>query len=185
MASEVGICNRGLQILGAARIVSLTEDTKNARECNTAYEPLRDAELRRHPWSFAVARAKLAPNATGPVFGPAYQYTLPADCLRILPNNEVDDWQIEGRNLLTDDGATLELRYVQQVVDPNIFDALFREALSARIAYELCERITQSNTKKQAAKNAYQEAVAAAKKANAIERVSADFPEDPWLAARR
>jgi len=171
--------------LGAARIVSLTEDTKNARECNTAYAALRDAELRRHPWSFAVARAKLAPSATGPVFGPAYQYPLPSDCLRILPSNTVDDWQIEGRNLLTDDGTSLELRYVRRIDDPNLFDALFREALSARIAYELCERITQSNTKKQAAKDAYSNAIAEAKKANAIERVSTEFPEDPWLAARR
>ena len=56
MASEVDICNRALSKLGAARITSLTEDSVNARACNAMYESVRDAELRAHPWNFAMKR---------------------------------------------------------------------------------------------------------------------------------
>jgi hypothetical protein len=62
--SVVEICNRALQKLGAARITSLTQDTPNARSCNVAYNVLRKAELRSHPWSFAIKRAELAADAS-------------------------------------------------------------------------------------------------------------------------
>src|SRR4030065_768120 len=64
MASETGICNRALQIVGATRIGSLADTSKSARECTVAYEISRDALLRSHPWGFAIARAQLAADAT-------------------------------------------------------------------------------------------------------------------------
>ena len=63
MASEVDIANRALQKLGAESIVSLTQDSENARACNLCYEPIRDAELRAHPWNFAIKRASLAADS--------------------------------------------------------------------------------------------------------------------------
>ncbi|KKK94325.1 hypothetical protein LCGC14_2684020, partial [marine sediment metagenome] len=59
MASEVGICNEALSEIGAASILALDQDDKNARECNKRYASLRDKLLRAHPWNFAGARAKL------------------------------------------------------------------------------------------------------------------------------
>ena len=47
MASVVQISNRALQKLGAKSIVSLTEDSVNARAANLCYEDLRRAELRK------------------------------------------------------------------------------------------------------------------------------------------
>ena len=51
MASKVEIANRALQKLGAKRIASLSEDSRNARAINAAYDTLREAELRAHTWS--------------------------------------------------------------------------------------------------------------------------------------
>ena len=38
MASVVQICNGALNQLGASTILTLTEDSKNARLCNARYE---------------------------------------------------------------------------------------------------------------------------------------------------
>ena len=45
MASVVEICNGSLNQLGATTILSLTEDSKNARLCNQRYTQVRDSVL--------------------------------------------------------------------------------------------------------------------------------------------
>ena len=42
MASVVDICNGALNQLGASTILTLTEDSKNARLCNARYTQVRD-----------------------------------------------------------------------------------------------------------------------------------------------
>lgn len=185
MASEVAICNRALQKLGAERITSLTQDARNARSCNAVYDILRDAELRAHPWSFAIRRVILAPDADAPLFDYAYAFSVPADCLRVLPPSDTSSgWVMENNKILTNAGDTLQLRYVTRVEDPNAFDSIFREALAARIAMELCEELTQSNAKMQMVSAMYKQTMQEARKNNAFELSSAIPPDDPWVVAR-
>lgn len=189
MASNADIANRALQKLGAKRITILTEDSRNARAVNAAFETLKEAELREHPWNFAIKRVQLAAETTAPPFGRARYFQLPSDFLRILPpdpeyNMNDLDWQIEGRLIATNDSAPLDVRYIYNVTDPNTMDVLFRECFAARIAMELCEELTQSNTKKAAAEADYDNAIAKAKRTNAIERVAAKPPEDTWVTVR-
>lgn len=189
MASVVEICNRALQKLGASRITSITEDSSNARACNVAYEPVRDAELRAHSWSFSIKRVQLAADSTGPDFGPANAFTLPGDylCLREPDESEnhIDlDWQVEGNKIITDDAAPLNVRYTFKVTDPNSMDALFREALATKLAFELCEELTQSNSKKESMREDYKEIIRQAKRTNAIERKSQTPPQDSWVNCR-
>lgn len=189
MASNVEIANRALQALGAKRIASLSEDSRNARSVNSCFDSLRRAELRKHPWSFAVKRASLPASATAPLFVKQSSFPLPSDFIRLLPpdseaNYNDRDWQIEGRNIVTNDSAPLEIRYIYDVTDPNEMDALFREALALKIAEEVCEEITQSNTKKETAILGYRDIIAEARRANAFERVSQKPVEDEWLTVR-
>lgn len=187
--SDVAICNMALQKLGAARITSLSEDSPNARECNACYAAMRDLELRKHRWSFATRREALAADASAPAFGPAYSYTLPSDFLRLLEPDPAEnyntlDWRIEGRKIVTDAAAPLNVRLIYRVEDPNEFDAAFAEALACRIALQTCEKITQSNTKMEAIRMQYKDAITEARRANAIETISAEPPVDTWDSAR-
>lgn len=189
MASTVEICSRGLQKLGAKVITSLTDGSANAAACNVCYHPLRRAELRKHSWGFAIERAQLAADSTAPLFGRANAFALPSKFLKLLapyPEDNLNDldWQIEGRRIYTDDDAPLAIRYIWDVEDPNLMDPLFRELMSTKIAWELCEYITQSNTKKKILMAEYVDIIAEAKKANAIERVAALPPEDTWITVR-
>jgi len=189
MASEVSICNRALQKLGATRITSLTQDSVTARACNVAYEHVRDAELRAHRWSFAIARTSIAADADEPEFGRANSFQLPVDFLKLIPPYVEDDWNsrdwiIEGRKILTDDASPLEIRYIKKETDPQQMDPLFREALSCKLAMELCEELTQSNQKLQALRVLYDDTIKAAKKANAIESVPMESVTDSWITVR-
>jgi len=192
--SEVSICNLALQKNGSGRIVSLTEDSPQARECNACYEAMRDLELRKHRWAFAIKRAALAADATAPAFGPVNYFTLPSDFLRLLEPDEATnfntlDWRIESnavgaKAIATNDSAPLEIRYVWRVVDPTVFDAAFVEALACRIASQTCEKLTQSNAKKAGVQEEYKDAIREARRTNAIEGVSAESPIDTWITAR-
>ncbi|MDB4261324.1 hypothetical protein N9878_00515 [bacterium] len=190
MASDVDICNLALQRLGAKSIASLSEDSTAGRACNRVYAHARDSELRAHPWSFARTRVQVAAESTDPAFGFAKQYRLPADCLRILPNDNTgvtsqqDDWQVEGRKILTNDTSPIYLVYIKQITDENEFDALFLELLVSRIAMDIAEAVTQSNTKKDDVTARYVNAKKDARKANAFGRVPQEPPDDPWVTAR-
>lgn len=189
MASETEICNRALQKLGAKRITSLVEDSRNARSCNVAYQPLRDALLRAHPWNFAIKRSSLAADSDAPEWGRDNSFQLPSDFLSLMPpypedNTNSLDWQIEGQKILTNDDAPLHLRYIARITDPNMMDSAFREALASKIAEELCEELTQSNQKKADAIQNYKDAIADAKHRNAIENVAQVPPDDEWVTVR-
>jgi hypothetical protein len=189
VASEVEIANRALLRVGATRITSLEEASANARAVNALFTTVRDAELRSHVWNFAIKRARLAADATAPAFGPANAFPLPSDFLRLLPPDKDThyndlDWRVEGRRILTDAAAPLDIRYIYRVTDPNEMDALFREAFSMRLARELCEPLTQSNTKIQLIATDYEVAIRAARKADAFEEVAIEPPEDTWLSVR-
>lgn len=189
MASDVEICNRALQKLGAKRITSLSQDSVNARACNFAYEPVKLALLRAYEWSFSIARAQLAADSEEPSWGKANAFQLPSDYVQLASdypedNSNTKDWQIEGRKIFTDDAAPLYVRYIYNVTDPNEMDSLFREALSTKLALELCEEITQSNTKKDVLKDDFRLAIADAKKSGAIAKIPVQPPEDPWLTCR-
>lgn len=62
--TSVDIANRALQHLGSARITAFTDDNKNASATSFAYDKLREAELRRNVWRFAVRKVALRPVAS-------------------------------------------------------------------------------------------------------------------------
>lgn len=196
--SNVAIANLALTKLGDLRITDLDEDTKPAREVKAVFTMLRDKLLRRYTWRFSVKRAQLAASATAPEFGYEYQYPLPTDCLRVIqvgefypPPNLADlntgndaEWQIEGRSILHHQSGPLKIRYVRRVTDPVQFDACFDEAFACLIAHNTAEALTQSNSKKEAARQDFNQAIRDANFANAIENPPVSLADNAWLAAR-
>lgn len=187
MASITSVCNRGLQLLGAARILSITDDNRNGRACNACYEDIRRSEIRKHRWRFAIRRQVLAPlNETDPHSEFSYIFQIPSDCVRILKpeNDPYCDWQLEGRKIYTNDGATMKLRYIADITDVNQWDENFREMVSAKMAEVMCEEITQSNSKLANVIRAYKDARMEAKKNNAFETIPATPEDDAWVNSR-
>lgn len=188
--SDVSVCNLALQKLGAARITLMTDNSSNARSVNACYEALRDKELRTYLWNFAKKRTTLAPSSVTPDFTYTYAFPVPSDYLRLIKPARLGlDWHVEqhdgGLAILTNDGDTLEVRYIARVTNPALFDPCFVEMLACKIAWHTCEPITQSNTKKAALMEEYREHKAEARRTNAFETPKQAEPIDEWLAARQ
>ena len=146
MASTVDICNGALNQLGATTILSLTEDSKNARLCNSRYTQVRDGVFRSHPWNCLQKRVELAQDTTAPAWGFEYAYTLPADCLRLLKILDFDsNYKVEGRKILSNT-ETMKILYIGRITDPNEYDELLRETLSSSLAADIAFAITSNNT---------------------------------------
>ena len=153
MASTVDICNGALNQLGATTILSLTEDSKNARLCNQRYTQVRDGVFRSHPWNCLQKRIELAADTTAPAWGFSYAYTLPSDCLRLLRILDYDsNYKVEGRKILSNT-SSMKILYVARVTDPNEYDELLRETLSAALGADIAFGITSNN---QTSQNMYQ-----------------------------
>jgi len=142
MASIVEICNSALNQLGASTILSLTENSKNGRICNSRYDTVKDAVLRSHPWNCATKRQILAQDTNTPAWGFVYQYTLPSDCLRVLAIENYDsDYKIEGRKILSND-EEINLIYIASISDPNLMDVLLREVIGSALAADIAYAVT-------------------------------------------
>lgn len=155
-----------------------------------AYNQVLLSELRSNIWRFAVKRANLAASGTPPVHGKANLFPLPGDFVRIAPEGTTydaparRDWEIEGTAIASDDSAPLPLRYVSSSVTEAMFDVLFAEALSARLAMETCEELTNSNSKVQNAQRVYTAKILDAKKCNSIESAPIKQPTVSWITTR-
>ena len=75
--------------------------------------------------------------------------------------------------------------YGKRVEDPNQFDASFAEAFACYLAWQLCERITNSNVKKQGLQQEYAESMAQARFVQVDRECAVDIiPDDTWNLSR-
>ena len=171
--------------MGHNPIISLTDGNKAANLCDRNWPIIRDQVLRDHPWNFAVARAILAPETGAPAWGFTAKFLLPTNCLRLLEVRDLstDEYQVEGRYIHAD-GTVLYIRYIDRITDPNVFDSIFVDAVSTRLAAEMCESLTQSTSKKKALFDEYDDSLTRAKKADGQENPPAQYEEDEWIAVR-
>lgn len=163
MASEVQICNLALSRVGARRISALSENTKEARECNKIFADTRDAVLAAHDWGFARKHATLATVATPTYPGWDYAYAYPVDCLaarrikddtgslsQVAYNSDEERYRnvgkvefeirataaLDGKVVLTNQDDAV-LIYTARVTDPNVFSVEFIDAFAYRLASDL------------------------------------------------
>ena len=199
MANTVQIVNSALTKLGAKRITALADNLKEAREMNAIIDLRRDACLRAHNWSFAMERVSLSALSDAPEWGYSVAYQLPTDCLRVVQVNDMwvvpgladytsgpdsEPYKITGRRIETDIGAPLKLRYTKRVTDPAQFDAAFVEVFANDLADQVCEALTQSNTKREATRAVLRQSLLEAVRSNAIELPPEAIPDDSWVLSR-
>lgn len=106
----IDIMNRGLQRVGAKRIVSVTEDSKNCDEVTFCYDKLRVAELRRNVWRFSIRTACLRPLGPTTLFlvPPLWSATanyIPGSLVK-LNNGKIYFGQIDNINKSPDENPT-------------------------------------------------------------------------------
>ncbi|UPY96262.1 MULTISPECIES: hypothetical protein [Pectobacterium] len=199
MASEIEICNIALSRLGISRSInSLTEQSKEAGACSLHYEPARDAVLSDFPWSFATKRVALADLNSAPSDW-QYAYRYPTDCMRVIeimtPGTRTptacqrieyatgSDADGTGKLIYTDE-PNAWLKYVGKVIDTNMFDAIFRDALAWRMAGEMAMQLGGNANLGQFAMQMYGQVLMSSASRSMEESQEAQPPIDPFTAAR-
>lgn len=183
--------NMVLDILTEGAIDSLDEDVKPARLLSRHFDVTVEGELRKHPWTFAIVSAELVGTDLGTPDGTLnWQYELPADAIRVLSPNYDDTWPAlpinyrqEGGYLYTDQSSPRTIRYIANVNDPAEWDALFTDVVVAALAVKIAHPLTGKANMVQVATAAYDRAMTAAQRANAIESPGRMYRES-WLAER-
>lgn len=80
--TPIDIANQALQDLGQTYITTFQDNSRQAKECNTAYDNARIAELSNHTWMFSIRKARVRGITqsmqlwTPPTYNPATAYTI-------------------------------------------------------------------------------------------------------------
>lgn len=154
--SVVSICNQAISWVGGNPITSLDDNSTEAKLCKANYAPLRDAVLEAADWSFAKRRYKLNQDTETPAFGYQYQFTVPAEVMRVIKpfrgsvtgsgfGEKSLEWAFEDRKVLIN-LAEVYILAIARVEDTNKFSRAFEQALAARIAADIAIPITASKT---------------------------------------
>lgn len=125
----VEICNHALALLGHDRtITSLSDGSAEAARCSLFYPVSRDAVLASFAWEFASKDVSVT----------TAQYTLPADCLRVVSVRDASGAvpvSRAGNKVTASRSGTL--RYVSNTVDVGSFPHLVADAVVAELAFRL------------------------------------------------
>lgn len=163
--SEVAICNIALGWLGGDLIISLDDDTVEAKLCKANYAPLRDAVLEEREWTFAVDRIEPAQLSTGPLYGFDVAFQIPSNVLRVLQVSRAGEdvegggvastntmqgreqrieWLREGETIVANRVDRVYARVLKRITDTTKFSPAFDQALAARLAMDLAIPLTNN-----------------------------------------
>ncbi len=187
--SSTQIASAALVLLGQNPIADITDTSvPNAVKANAQYDLQRQALLREYDWNFARGREQLQPSATNPAFGWQFAFPVPADFLRALVvNKNLWPWKLEGNTILTNGcgGGTnppsgpdfqtetvtvvCNLVYVRDITQTGLFDPIFTNLLSIRLAAVLAYPILKDASKSKLMWSLYDDAKGDAKRVSASE----------------
>jgi len=196
MTTEVDVCNLALGALGSrAKIASLTENSQEARYCNTYYAQSRDAVLEEIDWPFAAQQQSLALLEENPTQDWGYSYGMPNNCLKARKIVQVDrmanpvpftiaaNAALSSKIIMTDQKDAI-LRYTGKITVPNMFAPSFVAAMAAKLAAFIAMPITRNIKIADSMGKQYLIAIRVAA-ASALNEVQSDEPDDAdWIKAR-
>ena len=166
--SEVAICNQALGWLGAELIISLDDDSVEAKLCKANYAPLRDTVLEEREWTFAVKRLTASTIQEGPLYGFDKAFQIPPEVIRVLQVSRAGDdvqaggsaggdrhgtgqgretridWLREGQTIVANNADKIFIRALVRIEDTTRFTPAFGQCLAARLAMDLAIPLTNS-----------------------------------------
>lgn len=151
--TNTAIANIALTELGATRITSFTDGSKNQGRVTSVWDFAKEYALAAYPWTFAIKRQANVPElATVPEWGWAHAYAYPGDCLRILTLGKggvesdapwAHESALDGSQIIvTDLAAPIDIKYIYNVTNTQVFSPAFVIALAKALKWMLARPIT-------------------------------------------
>jgi len=202
-SQEATVANLALARIGADLIKDTTEDTPASRQAKAAFGATRDELLRDYEFNFAQKYTTLdvaTTEYTSPKGSWTYVYKMftgagpytAITALKVLEigGNKDNLFEVVGsgtdRFLLcnvTTGGSTgtetLEIKFVEQIIDPSLWDSLFTDAFVLRLASKLAIPLVKRADLAQFLQSEFTAIWSLAKMASSKERV-VDEAEPMW-----
>lgn len=181
--SKLDIANKALGILGANQIRTWEDETLEGEAVRKMYQPALDSVLAETDWTFAIKRQLLLLSEDKkPAWGEGNYFQLPDDMIKIVDvMNRYVEWRREG-NYIYSRASEFGLVYVARCVDPTYYPSYFIDALSSKLAVDMCYLLTNSTEKTNFLIELYRgEYLPIAKTKNAREKSNPIAEDSHWV----
>lgn len=194
-ASQLGLYNRALGLIGQRKLASLTEGNEGRRALDDEYDSSIQFCLQQGFWNFAMRSVELAPEASlTPTFGFNHAFQKPDDWIRTYQQSADEffnvpllDYRDEGGYLLASFDP-LYIRFVsndtQYGLNLTIWPETFKEYVSAELADRIAFRITQSKDTAAEAKKWVKRKRTDALAKDAMDEPAGRPPQGTWIRSR-
>jgi hypothetical protein len=195
---KLAIYNGALRRVGARKLASLTENREPRRVLDDAWgdtDNLVKKALAKGEWNFSIIAAQVdASPSVDPDFGFTYAYDKPADFLRMAAISANDRFvpPLDARGYADEAGywfadhQVIYIRYVSAETGlvSSGWPDLFRQYLECYLASEVCERLTNSRTKRQELLADADDALRGAKSNDSMNEGTKPLPRGSWSRSR-
>lgn len=153
-ASSTEICNLAISWLAGSRILSLDDNSDEAKLCKANYDTSRRAVLEEREWTFAIKRVQLPALAAAPLFGWTHSFLVPSDLLYSIgvynPRDANNHQSSQTPHVFESDTInanieTINLKYIHDLVNTKRFSPLFDQAIAAHIAMNIAIPLTENS----------------------------------------
>lgn len=185
--TETDIANAALSAIKAGHILSIDADnTEKAIIVRKHFAKTRDALQRLYLWNFNEAYLKLPASATAPAFAFQKRFPWSAEILRLREVRGLHrrHWRVQGRSIVANALGPLRVVASVRVTDVSQWDALFKTAMIAALAYAIAPEAAKDDDTIDRAEKAARAALAQATPVDANEGTP-DEPEEQDVVLSR
>jgi len=193
--NKTAICNYAITFIGGRAITSIDQAQDEAELCKRFYDMARQAVLRDHLWNFATKSVALAAVTDTDFVGWDYAYSYPSDALYIqeIYNSANKNQKIEfevrtntakNKKYIMSNESAPYIIYVADVDEELLFDPMFIEAFSYRLAAVITVPLNGQIQLAQLMEQKYAQTIAKAKAGDSNERYKLPTSENSLLSAR-
>lgn len=195
-ATQLGLYNEALRIIGERRLANLTENREPRRVLDDIWnDEAREYCLEQGQWNFAMRAVQITASATVPAFGFQYAFDKPNDFVRTAGVCEDEDFKRPLLNTLEEVGfwfaniTPIYIRYISKDnnygLDFQRWPQSFTKFVAAYLASEAAFTLTQSADKQKLALAIMDHRLKIARSIDAMADATAFPPEGNWNASRR
>lgn len=195
MADKLAVWKQACVHLGKARVTSLTEDTATRYAFDDAWPGVVEEAFNQGDWNFAKKTAQLVASVSGTATGGySYVYDYPSDWMRTLAVSPLAEFRAPFTDYIDEGGflhsstSPLYIRYIRDDLvddaDVSTWPTMFWRFVALKLAYESCERLTQSTTLSEKLEKLMDRALKKARSVDARNEQGKRIYSGSWLAAR-
>ena len=198
--TRLKLYNGALRLLGERKLASLSENREPRRLLDEAWDAGTADGAVRHclelgQWTFATRAIELTYSpSVSPDFGYRYAFDKPTDFIRTTALCRDEYFRIPLLEYSDEAGfwfadlQTIYVRYMSSDAsyggDLSMWPESFSKLVEAYLAVEICEPLTQSETKLKKVEKTFSDALKFARSLDAMNKPSVIPPQGSWVSAR-